>query len=88
MSKKAFDDVPLETMLERFKTSYEDAVHGVLYNGRDGGYQYLPGAGPCEPLEVLQEEFPDADPEVLQKAADILLSEGSAWVKKGVYPAV
>jgi hypothetical protein len=78
----------VEMMLQRFNKDYEDAVHGVFYNGREGGYQYLPGAGPCDPLDVLQAEFPDAAPEVLQEAADILASEGSAWVKKGVYPAV
>jgi hypothetical protein len=81
-------EVSLESMLQWFNNNYEDAVHGVFYNGREEGYQYLPGAGPCDPLDVLQSEFPDADPEMLQEAADILLSEGSPWVKKDVYPAV
>jgi HEPN/RES N-terminal domain 1 len=82
---KMHANVPLEAMLERFHNHYEDAAHGVFYDGREGGYQYLPGTGPCDPLEVLQKEFPDADPEVLREAADKLLSEGNAWVKKGVY---
>lgn len=82
---KRYANVTLETMLESFKNNHEDAAHGVFYNGREGGYQYLPGAGSCDPLEVLQEEFPHADSEVVQEAADILLSEAGAWVKKGVY---
>ena len=76
---------PLDNILEWFHTNYEDAVHGVFYNSREGGYQYAPGAGPHDPLDVLRGEFPDADPDVLQEAADILLSSGSAWVKKGRY---
>ncbi len=75
----------VENLLEWFNNNYEDAVHGVFYNSCDGGYQYAPGAGPCDPLEVLQAEFPDADPEVLREAADILLSQAGAWVKKGHY---
>jgi hypothetical protein len=88
MSNKNDVEVPLEDILDWFHTNYEDAVHGVFHNGRDEGYQFLPGAGPCDPLDELQAEFPDADPEVLQEAADILLPEANAWVKKGVYPAV
>lgn len=78
-------NVPLEMMLGWFHNHYEDAAHGVFYDGREGGYQYSPGTGPRDPLQVLQGEFPDADPEVLREAADKLLSEGSTWVNKGVY---
>ncbi len=74
-----------ENLLEWFNNNYEDAVHGVFHNSRDGGYQYAPGASQCDPLEVLQAEFPDADPELVQEAADILLSQAGAWVKKGRY---
>lgn len=85
MLNKNYAEVPLEDILEWFHTNYEDAANGVFYNGREGGYQYLPGAGPCDPLDVLQAEFPDATSEILQKAANTLVSEASAWVKKGVY---
>ena len=77
--------VPLDSMVEWFHAHYEDAVNGVFYNGREGGYQYAPGAGPYDPLNVLQGEFPDADSDVIGEAADILRSFGSAWVRKGRY---
>lgn len=82
---KVHADMTLEDLLEWFYNHYEDAVHGVFYDGGEGGYQYLTGAGPCEPLEVLQQEFPRATREVLREAEKILLSEGSAWVKQGTY---
>jgi hypothetical protein len=85
---KRHAELPLEEILEWFYANYEDADHGVFHDCREGGYQYLPGAGPYDPLDVMQGEFPDANPDVLQEAADILLSSGSAWVKKGVYSAV
>jgi len=78
-------EMPLEDILEWFQTNYEDAVHGVFHNGREGGYEYAPDAGPYDPLDVLQGEFSQANPGVLQEAANILRSSGSAWVKKGRY---
>lgn len=85
MANKDNLDLLLEVILEWFHTNYEDAVHGVFYNGRKGGYQYAPGAGPCDPLDVLRGELPEAHPAVLEEAADILRSSGSAWVKRGRY---
>jgi hypothetical protein len=46
-----------EIVLAWFYANYQDAVHSVFYDGRDGGYQYAPGAGPCDPLEVLREQL-------------------------------
>jgi hypothetical protein len=60
-------------------------VHSVFYDGRDGGYQYAPGAGPCDPLEVLQEQFPEADEQVIKEAVREIESEGGAWVNKRKY---
>jgi hypothetical protein len=77
--------MPLDNMIEWFHTHYEDAIHSVFYDGREGGYQYAPGAGPCDPLDVLQGEFPDIDLGVIEKAVDILQSSGSAWVRRGHY---
>ena len=74
-------EVAKQGFLERF----EDACHGVFHDANEGGYQYLPGNGPCEPLDELQEMIPDAEPKVLSEVAAWLTSNGSAWVKKGVY---
>jgi hypothetical protein len=41
-----------------FKTHHEDAADGVFYKGREGGYQYAPGAGPVDPKGTLLEAFP------------------------------
>jgi hypothetical protein len=30
----------VENLLEWFNNNYEDAVHGVFYNGCEGGYQF------------------------------------------------
>jgi hypothetical protein len=78
-------EVPLEDILEWFHHNYGDAVHSVFYDGREGGYQYAPDAGPCDPLDELREEFPCVNPGLLQKAADILGSSGGAWVRRGRY---
>lgn len=85
IGRKKNVEVPLDTMLEWFHANYEDAIHGVFYSGRDEGYQYAPGAGPHDPLDELQGEFPNADLDVLQGAADILGFRGGAWIKKGRY---
>jgi hypothetical protein len=77
--------VTAEIAKSKFMKHYEDAAHSVFYNGRKGGYQYLPGFEPCEPIDVLRGMFPHADSEVLEEAADELRSMASAWVKKGAY---
>lgn len=74
-----------ESMIAWFNNNYEDAVHGVFYCDSEGGYQYVAGAGPHDPLDVLREEFSNAAPNILDEAADFLRSSGSAWVKKGRY---
>jgi hypothetical protein len=84
MSKKS-KSTTVEITLARFNENYEDAVHGVFYDGGEGGYQYAPGFAPCNPLDVLKEWFPDADLEVLEEANNTLQSSGSAWVRKERY---
>jgi hypothetical protein len=74
-----------EIVLACFYANYQDAVHSVFYDGRDGGYQYAPGAGPCDPLEVLREQFPEADEHVIKEAVREIESEGGAWVNKRKY---
>ena len=71
-----------ETMLKWFQSQYEDAAEGIFFNSREGGYQYEEGNRPCDPSTVLQEEFPDADFEIVKRVADGLSREGTPWVKK------
>ena len=70
-----------QMMLQWFRQNYEDAAHSVFHNARKGGYQYAPGAGPCDPPTVLQEEFPNADLKTVEEAAS-KLNDGTPWVRK------
>jgi hypothetical protein len=74
-------------MADWFLKNYKDPVHGVPYNGREGGYQYTNG-GPYTALDEVQEHFPEAEFRDVEKAVEIIGHEGDGvtdWVKKEEY---
>lgn len=74
----------VEEMLEWFYENYEDPANGVPYESAEGGYQYYAG-GPYDPVEELQEQFPDVVLERIKLAAKQIYSDGSDWIKIGQY---
>lgn len=78
------DTASIDEMIEWFYDNFEDPANGVPYESREGGYQYYNG-GPHDPLEVLQDEFPDVPFERAEKAAQVIYRDGYDWVRKGDY---
>lgn len=73
-------------MVDWFFEHYENPAHGVPYESREGGYQYVFG-GPYDAREELQESFPYAAPEDIEEAVEAIERESLEWVKKGQYSA-
>lgn len=66
----------IEIMVSWFNANYEDPVHRMPYNSREGGYQWIHG-GPYDALEVLSEEFEGAaDFVMIEQAVDEIQSDG------------
>ncbi len=78
------DITSVEEMVEWFFENYKDPADGVPYESKEGGYQYFLG-GPYDPLEVLQEEFPNVDFEKIEEAANIIYQDGHEWVRSEDY---
>lgn len=74
----------VEEMIEWFYENYEDPANGVPYESREGGYQYYAG-GPYDPMEELQDQFPDVPFERVERAAAEIYRDGFEWIKKGQY---
>jgi len=72
-----------EEMEKWWRKHYKDAADGVPYDSGEGGYQYVNG-GPEDPMEVLQEEFPNADFDDVEALATKLDTE-CPWVKEEDY---
>ena len=66
-------------MREWFLANYEDPVHSLPYESREGGYIWIDG-GPYDPHEELQAKFGDVVPEeVIEALGDELLAECFEW---------
>jgi PIN like domain len=74
----------VEEMVKWFYENYEDPANGVPYESAEGGYQYYAG-GPYDPMEELQEQFPDVPFERIELATDQIYVDGSDWVKIDQY---
>ncbi len=74
-----------KVMAKWFLEHYQDPVHGVPYNGREGGYQYVNG-GPYDASEQIQKHFPNAEVTDVEKAVEEIESDGiTEWVKAREY---
>lgn len=78
------DFVPVGEMVDWFLDAYEDPVHHMPHDSREGGYQYTQG-GPYDARTELGERYPEAREEDIEEAARIVESESPEWVKKGGY---
>ena len=66
-------------MREWFLDNYEDPVHSLPYESREGGYIWIYG-GPYDAHEELHEKFGDFVPEeVIDSLGDELFAECSEW---------
>jgi hypothetical protein len=75
-------DTGVDELVEWFFSRYEDPVHSLSYITAEGGYQWTEG-GPHDASEVLQDNFPDVDFEVIQKAVEKIEEDGiSDWARK------
>ncbi|MDX2760418.1 hypothetical protein [Streptomyces europaeiscabiei] len=73
-----------DQMIDWFRANYEDPAESVPFVSSEGGYQYF-GGGPYDAQDVLQNQFPDADPRDIDQAAADLQNESYEWVKKDEY---
>lgn len=80
----SYDDLKVQRMIDWFFENYEDPAQHVPYDTGEGGYQYING-GPYHPSEVLRDEFPDFDENLIDKAVNKIVAYGWEWVKKGDY---
>ncbi|MEJ7706170.1 MAG: hypothetical protein WKF82_02160 [Nocardioidaceae bacterium] len=76
--------ISVDRMVEWFRSNYMEPANGVPYDSREGGYIYISG-GPYDALEVLSEQYPDALPDELEDATEILEHESDAWVRHDEY---
>ena len=66
-------------MREWFLSNYEDPVHSLPYESREGGYIWIDG-GPYDPHEELHDKFGEFVPEeVIETLGDELLVECHEW---------
>lgn len=78
-----YEEEEEDTMIEWFKSEYKDPANGVPHDSEEG-YIYNNG-GPYDPLEELQENFPNYRERAVNNAAEKLYTEGSEWVKIDEY---
>ena len=85
-AKLAGDD-QVEYMVAWFHRYYEDPVHGMPYQSREGGYQYIYG-GPYDAESELSNEFGTAaKDEALARAVDTIQEDGTVnWAPSPRHP--
>lgn len=71
-------------MIDWFRERYVEPVEILPFDSREGGYQYFAG-GPYDALEVLQENFPEAEPRDVAEAASQLERESDVWIRREDY---
>lgn len=76
-------DEAFDLIEDWFNENFEDPVHGMPYDGREGGYLYTHG-GPYEADDILYRVYGDrlSDSERAE-IADRLNEESDAWVPSG-----
>lgn len=77
----------LEVMQNWFGGHYEDPANRVSYNTREGGYLWVPGLGPHDADNEIQEEFSDvADFDLMMEAVEEVQSNGILdWASKDYF---
>ena len=72
----------IEAMREWFYERFEDPVHSLPYESREGGYQWM-GNGPYDARDQLGAEFGGAHPDSwIEELASELDSESPQWVRR------
>ncbi len=71
-------------LVEWFYEHYEDPANGVPYESKEGGYIYIYG-GPYDPWEVLADQFPEVEEDIIEEAASRIYPNGHEWIEKGQY---
>ena len=72
----------LKIMREWFSGNYEDPVHSLPYESREGGYIWISG-GPHDPHEELHNKFGEFVPEeVIEGLGDELFEESPQWTEQ------
>lgn len=82
ISREGFTSV--DQMIDWFHEIYKDPDEGVPYITADGGYQYVAG-GPYDAREIIEDNFPDSDPQDKEQVVGELESESTIWVKREDY---
>lgn len=84
---KLAGDEQVEYMVEWFHRYYEDPVHEMPYESREGGYQYIYG-GPYDAESELYKEFGTAARgEALARAVDTIQEDGTLdWAPTSRHP--
>ena len=71
-----------EIMRDWFLDNYEDPVHSLPYESREGGYIWVYG-GPYDAGEVLHEKFGEFVSEtIIERLADELFDERPEWAEQ------
>lgn len=68
-------DERVQQLIDWFAERYEDPVHEMPHNSREGGYQYIYG-GPYDAHDELSNNFPDVDEAIINAAVEELESDG------------
>lgn len=75
-------EVQVDLMIEWFRDRYEDPVHELPYNSREGGYQWING-GPFHAQDVLEGNFGSVvSYETIMNAVEELERESWEWTPK------
>lgn len=69
----------VEAIEQWFSLNFEDPVHSMPYNGREGGYLYIRG-GPYDAREIIEHVFDGLSEEVIEAAIGAVESESTDWV--------
>ena len=65
----------IDSLVEWFHENYEDPVHRLPYNSKEGGYQWIYG-GPYDANEELTGRFPEESEEIIEAAVKEIESDG------------
>jgi hypothetical protein len=77
---KATEEEQIEAMRRWFYARYEDPVHSLPYDGKEGGYQFIWGS-PADPDDKIQQRFSGLVPhEIMRSLIEDLWDEaGDEW---------
>ena len=69
-------DQTIQSLVDWFFERYEDPVHAMPYNGKEGGYLYV-GGGPFDANEQLFDAFPEMPKGIIEAAVNEIEAEGT-----------